>query len=433
MHRGHCACCGRERRGAATTADIRASVSALSEARPTRSYDIGSAAVAPPGQSSIDNGDVLGMDGMEAEEFGGTHGPAARRAAATAAHWCAVKHGRHADRSRRFHSKSELRGHTGAVYTLEFSPCGRILASGSFDKTVRFWDALMQRQARRPSATRGPCMWLTECAACRRRCAVQIACLTGHTLNVSDVAWSRDSGSLLSGSYDATVRLWNVEAAKCECTGEVEGFVQTVALAPFGNEQSLLAGTSHGLVALLDRRNVTAPAMRLQNDSMINSLYAHRDGTLLLTGDASGTLKTWDLRMGERIDAFLNDDGRHAIAHIHVLTRKHGALGRRSRGRRTVMLRRSNAAAPLITHRDRRGRVADDDGVDDDDEERYLAVNSYDNGEHTHRARPSSRHGRRTGVAWAAVREPALTPRPCVRQFFASTTAVCSRQRRLYA
>jgi COMPASS component SWD3 len=36
--------------------------------------------------------------------------------------------------------KSELKGHVGAVYTVKFS------ASGSFDRTVRIWDASTQKE-----------------------------------------------------------------------------------------------------------------------------------------------------------------------------------------------------------------------------------------------------------------------------------------------
>lgn len=44
------------------------------------------------------------------------------------------------DDGRVLFQKSELRAHTGAVYTAKFSPCGRLLASGSLDTKVLLWD-----------------------------------------------------------------------------------------------------------------------------------------------------------------------------------------------------------------------------------------------------------------------------------------------------
>lgn len=34
----------------------------------------------------------------------------------------------------------------------------------------------------------------------------------------------------------------------------------------------------------------------IRNDSMINTLYASRDGIHVITGDAHGMLKVWDVR-----------------------------------------------------------------------------------------------------------------------------------------
>ena len=41
---------------------------------------------------------------------------------------------------------ASLRGHTGAVYTVAWSPDGKTLASGSDDRTVKLWDAAVGKE-----------------------------------------------------------------------------------------------------------------------------------------------------------------------------------------------------------------------------------------------------------------------------------------------
>ena len=42
--------------------------------------------------------------------------------------------------------------------------------------------------------------------------------LEGHSSSVRSVAWSRDGQTLASGSYDNTVKLWNVQTGDCIAT-----------------------------------------------------------------------------------------------------------------------------------------------------------------------------------------------------------------------
>jgi WD40 repeat protein len=83
-----------------------------------------------------------------------------------------------------------LRGHTGAVYLTTFSPNGRLLATASYDRTVRLWDVSDQE---RPKPLGEP--------------------LAGHRSWVSSAVFSPDGSTLASASDDGTVRLWAAEPA----------------------------------------------------------------------------------------------------------------------------------------------------------------------------------------------------------------------------
>lgn len=81
-----------------------------------------------------------------------------------------------------------LQGHTSRIWSVAFSPDGKILASGSSDQTVKLWDL----------AT-GECYQT----------------LQGHTNLVWSVAFNRDSHILASGSQDETIRLWDAKTGEC--------------------------------------------------------------------------------------------------------------------------------------------------------------------------------------------------------------------------
>ncbi|KAI8048748.1 WD40-repeat-containing domain protein [Gilbertella persicaria] len=217
-----------------------------------------------------------------------------------------------------FQMRYELKGHTGAVYTVEFSPHGALLASGSFDKTVRIWDTASAQK--------------------------ETLCLKAHTLNLSSLAWTPDSSMLLSGAYDETCKTWDVESGKLSSSYDTDGLVQCVGW-DFIDVNVFYYGTSRKVLAMVDTRT-EGTASVIHNDTMINTLYASRDGIHVITGDAQGMLKVWDIRSKQCISSKLNDPSKTPITHISV--------GRRS------------------TDASRRA-------IDDYDEPRYMALNSYDN------------------------------------------------------
>ena len=77
-----------------------------------------------------------------------------------------------------------LAEHEGWVAAVAFSHDGEILATGSHDQTIKLWDATTGRE---------------------------LTTLKGHTGNVYTVAFSPDSSLLASGSLDGSVRIWEVD------------------------------------------------------------------------------------------------------------------------------------------------------------------------------------------------------------------------------
>ena len=101
-----------------------------------------------------------------------------------------------------------LESHDDDIYSLAFSPDGRLLVSASGDETIRLWDP---------------------------RTGAELRTLKGHTGPVYCVAFMPDGRTLASSAGDGTVRLWDVSTAQEKRTlKDQEEAVYCPAVSPDG-------------------------------------------------------------------------------------------------------------------------------------------------------------------------------------------------------
>jgi WD40 repeat protein len=148
---------------------------------------------------------------------------------------------------------TDLRGHTGVVWTLTILPDGT-LASGSSDKTIRLWDCMSGTELRRldghGSAVRAvaalPDGRLASASFDKTirlwdlKSGTEVDRLEGHTHHVTALAVISDA-ILASGSADKTIRLWDVQTSDEVHCFRLGAAVLSLAAIPGGR---LVAGVA---------------------------------------------------------------------------------------------------------------------------------------------------------------------------------------------
>lgn len=186
-----------------------------------------------------------------------------------------------------------LTGHTRNINAASWSPDGALVATGSYDGTVRIWRADSGAMQAVLDDHHGP-IWAVDW------------CPVAHAPGEYD---------LLSASSDASVRLWRVASGECLRTfAELGEAVRAAAWSPDG--EWIVTGNRNGLVQIWSATDTTKPVIELRGHAdEVRVIAWSPDGQRIATGSRDRTTRLWDATTGalrETLDG--HTDWVHSLA-----------------------------------------------------------------------------------------------------------------------
>jgi hypothetical protein len=161
-------------------------------------------------------------------------------------------------------------GHLGEVTSVAFSPDGKQVVSGSYNNTVRLWDAVT---------------------------GAALQTLEGFYHPVSSVAFSPDGKQVISGSRDSTVQLWDtITGAALRTLEGHSGSINSVAFSPDGKQ--VVSGSWDNTVQLWDTITGAALQTLKGHSGSICSVIFSPDGKKVVSGSWDNTVRLWDTATG---------------------------------------------------------------------------------------------------------------------------------------
>ena len=171
----------------------------------------------------------------------------------------------------------------GGHHALAFSPNGNFLASGSFNGTIYLWNATKTEER-----------WWDAVGQ-----YMPSLVINGHNARVTNLAFSPDGKTLISGSQDGTVRAWDTLTGSQRFTcSEFMGPIEGIVFSQNGRTVTSVNRPSWATRGIIQHRLWDTRAgshLSTHNLKILEAEAISSDGTTLAAEDRDRTFHLWNL------------------------------------------------------------------------------------------------------------------------------------------